>query len=150
MPSDTMIDKFIKGLNNPEFVFVIGILIILAYVAVKALPMLESIRLTKLENEKNIETMKLEHEQRREERKTNEFQKELELNRQRTEVIGKQNEILESLTRSADSQTLQMAGLMAAIEESKIRSRNMGDTINDTNSKVSEIHTMIVKANHSK
>lgn len=150
MPSDTMIDRFIKGLNSPEFVLVIGILIILAYVAVKSLPMLESIHLTKLENEKNIETMKIEHEQRCEERKANEFQKELELNRQRTEVIGKQNEILESLTRSADSQTLQMAGLMAAIEESKIRSRNMGDTINDTNNKVSEIHTMIVKANHSK
>lgn len=150
MPSDNMVNGFIKGLNAPEFVLVIGILLILAYVAIKAIPMLESVRLTRLENEKEIEMKKIENDQRREERKANEFQKELEINRQRTEVIGKQNEILESLTRAADSQTLQMAGLMASIEESKVRSRSMGDTIKDTNCKVSEIHTMIVKASHSK
>lgn len=149
MPSDSMVDGFIKGLNTPEFVLVIGILVILAYVAVKALPMFESIRLKKIERDTEIEMKKIENEQKREERKANEFQKELELNRQRTEVIGKQNEILEGLTRAANSQTLQMAGLMASIEESKVRSRSMGDTIKDTNCKVSEIHTMIVKANHA-
>lgn len=148
MPSDSMVDDFVKGLNTPEFVLVIGILVILAYVAVKALPMLKSICLKKIDRNTEIEMKKIENERRREERKATEFQKELELNRQRTEVIGKQNEILESLTRAADSQTLQMAGLIASIEESKVRSRSMGDTIKDTNYKVSEIHTMIVKANH--
>lgn len=162
MPSDSIVDDFIKGLNTPEFVLVIGILIILAYVVIKALPMLENLRAKKIESEHVIELKKIENEQQHEERKAREFQQEMELNRQRTEVIGKQNEIIESLVRTADSQTVQMAGLTASLEESKIRSRSMGDTIHDTNvkasdtnkritdidSKVSEIHTMIVKANH--
>lgn len=150
MPSDSMVEGFLKGLNTPEFVFVIGVLVILAYVVVKALPMLENLKSKKIESEHEIEMKKIENEQQREARKADEFQKELEINRARTEVIGKQNEIIESLVRAADSQTIQMAGLMASIEESKTRSRSMGDTIKDTNSKVSEIHTMIVKASHTK
>ena len=146
MPTDSMVDSFIRGLNTPEFILAIGILLILSYVAVKALPMIENIRLKKLEFDCEIEKKKIENDQRREERKAQEFQKELEVNQQRIETIGKQNEILEGLTRAADGQTLQMAGLMASIEESKIRSRSMNELVQDTNNKVSDIHTIIVKS----
>ncbi len=166
MPTDSMVDSYIKGLT-PEFLFVIslalGIVGILAFVAVKSVPMFERIKTNKLECDKEValknleieqmrekqkvdefaQKMQIEHE--REERKAQEFERQLQADKSRTEVIGKQNEILDSLTRSADSQTLQMSALMAQLEESKLRSRSMGDTIKDTNSKVSELHTVLVK-----
>lgn len=168
MPTDSMVDSYIKGLT-PEFLFVIslalGIVGILAFVAVKSVPMFERIKTHKAECDKEVEVKRLEIEQMqkkqaaeefsrkmeiehsREERKANEFERQLMADKQRTEVIGKQNEILEGLTRSADSQVLQMSALMAQLEESKIRSRSMGDTIKDTNSKVSELHTVLMHRN---
>ena len=168
MPTDSMVDSYIKGLT-PEFLFVIslalGIVGILAFVAVKSVPMFERIKTHKAECEKEVEVKRLEIEQMqkkqaaeefskrmeiehsREERKASEFERQLMADKQRTEVIGKQNEILEGLTRSADSQVLQMSALMAQLEESKIRSRSMGDTIKDTNSKVSELHTVLMHRN---
>lgn len=167
MPSDNMIENYINGLT-PEFLFVVslalGILGILAFVAVKSVPMFERIKTHKAECDKEvslknleIETMKenqkidefsqkLKIEYQREERKAQEFERQLQADKERTEVIGKQNEIIESLVRSSDAQVTQMSALMAQLEESKIRSRAMGDTIKDTNTKVSEIHTMMVKA----
>lgn len=168
MPTDSMVDSYIKGLT-PEFLFVIslalGIVGILAFVAVKSVPMFERIKTHKAECDKEVEVKRLEIEQMqkkqaaeefsrkmeiehsREERKANEFERQLMADKQRTEVIGKQNEILEGLTRSADSQVLQMSALMAQLEESKIRSRSMGDTIKDTNNKVSELHTVLMHRN---
>lgn len=168
MPTDSMVDSYINGLT-PEFLFVIslalGIISILAFVAVKSVPMFERIKTHKAECDKEVALKNLEIEQirekqkidefaqkiqiehQREERKANEFERQLQADKERTEVIGKQNEILEGLTRSSDSQVVQMSALMAQLEESKIRSRNMGDTIKDTNSKVSELHTVLVK-NH--
>lgn len=168
MPTDSMVDSYIKGLT-PEFLFVIslalGIIGILAFVAVKSVPMFERIKTHKAECDKEVEVKRLEIEQMqkrqaaeefskrieiehsREERKANEFERQLMADKQRTEVIGKQNEILEGLTRSADSQVLQMSALMAQLEESKLRSRSMGDTIKDTNSKVSELHTVLMHRN---
>ena len=167
MPTDSMVDSYINGLT-PEFLFVIslalGIIGILAFVAVKSVPMFERIKTNKIDSNKEIALKNLEIEQmrekqkmdefnqkmniehRREERKAQEFERQLEADKSRTEVIGKQNEILVGLTRSADSQTLQMSALMAQLEESKIRSRSMGDTIKDTNSKVSELHTALMKS----
>lgn len=168
MPTDSMVDSYIKGLT-PEFLFVIslalGIVGILAFVAVKSVPMFERIKTHRAECDKEVAVKRLEIEQMqkkqaaeefskrmeiehsREERKANEFERQLMADKQRTEVIGKQNEILEGLTRSADSQVLQMSALMAQLEESKIRSRSMGDTIKDTNSKVSELHTVLMHRN---
>lgn len=167
MPSDNMVENYINGLT-PEFLFVVslalGILGILAFVAVKSVPMFERIKTHKAECDKEvslknleIETMrenqkieefsqKLKIEYQREERKAQEFERQLQADKERTEVIGKQNDIIESLVHSSDAQVTQMSALMAQLEESKIRSRAMGDTIKDTNTKVSEIHTMMVKA----
>lgn len=168
MPTDSMIDSYINGINSPALLFVIGALCILAFVAIKTVPMFERIKTHKAECEKEIDLrkidlakareiqdaeefrQKLQIEHEREERKAREFERQLQIDKARTETIGKQNEILEGLTRSADSQTLQMSALMAQLEESKIRSRSMGDTIKDTNSKVSELHSAMMHAQHSK
>lgn len=146
MPGDSVFEKYITGLQAPELVFCIGIIVILAYVSVKAIPTIKEIKLRRIESDKELAMQKIEFDQQRETRKAEEFREELARDRARTEVIGRQNEIQEALTRSIDSQTIQMASLIASLDESKNRSRVMSETVEDTNSKVSEIHTMIVKA----
>lgn len=146
MPGDSVFEKYITGLQAPELVFCIGIIVILAYVSVKAIPTIKEIKLRRIESDKELAMQKIEFDQQRETRKAEEFREELARDRARTEVIGRQNEIQEALTRSIDSQTIQMASLIAGLDESKNRSRVMSETVEDTNSKVSEIHTMIVKA----
>lgn len=145
MPGDSVFHKYIETLGSPWFLFVIGILAILAYIAVKTIPMIKEIRLKKIECDSEIQRMTLEQANAREKRKAEEFQQELQRDKERTEVIGKQNEILDSLARSHDNQAIQMAALVASLEESKVRSREMGELTRDTNEKVSEIHTIIVK-----
>lgn len=146
MPSDSVIHDYIAGVQTPELLFVIGILLILAYVAIKSLPMVKEIKMRKLDHDAEIELQKIENDRMREERKAKEFQQEMERDRARTEVIGKQNEIQDTLARSIEGQSIQMATLISSLEESKIRSRDMNNKVTDTNAKVNEIHTMIVKA----
>lgn len=138
MPSDNVLVKFLEHLSSPPLVFAIGVICILAFLAAKSIPVFREISLKRIE----IEEL-------REKRAAEERRLEDQRDRSRTEVIAKQNEIMESLVRATDGQAIQMAGLIASLEESKNRSRAIGDTIEDTNSKVSEIHTMIVKARHS-
>lgn len=145
MPGDTVFNKYIESLGSPMFLLVIGILVILAYIAVKAIPMIKEIKLRKIECDADIKRLTLEQANVREKRKADEFQQELQRDKERTEVISKQNEILENLAKSHDNQAIQMSALVASLEESKVRSREMGEIVKDTNNKVSEIHTIIVK-----
>lgn len=146
MPEASIFHKYIETLGSPWFLFVIGILVIFAYIAIKTIPMIKEIKLKKIESDSEIQRMTIEQTSIREKRKAEEFQQELQRDKERTEVIGKQNEILENLAKSHDNQAIQMSALVASLEESKVRSREMSETVKDTNNKVSEIHTIIVKS----
>lgn len=146
VPESPVFNKYIEALDSPLFLFVIGILAILAYVVIKVIPMVKELRLKKIECELEIKMRTLEQNDAREKRKADEFQQELQRDKERTEVIGKQNEILEHLARSHDNDAVQMSALIASLEESKTRSRELGATVKDTNNKVSEIHTIIMKS----
>lgn len=146
MPEGSVFHKYFEMLGSPWLLFVIGVIAILAYSAVKTIPMIKEIELKKIESSSEIQRLTIEQTNAREKRKAEEFQQELQRDKERTEVIGKQNEILETLARSHDSQAIQMSALVASLEESKTRSREMSETVKDTNNKVSEIHTIIVKA----
>lgn len=145
MPGDSVFHKYIETIGSPWFLFVIGVLIIFAYIAIKTIPMVKELKLKKIECDNEIQCMTLEQANMREKRKAEEFQQELQRDKERTEVIGKQNEILEHLARSHESETIQMSALIASLEESKARSREMGEVVKDTKDMVSEIHTIIVK-----
>lgn len=146
MPEASIFHKYIETLGSPWFLFVIGILIIFAYIAIKTIPMIKEIKLKKIESDSEIQRMTIEQTNMREKRKAEEFQQELQRDKERTEVIGKQNEILEHLANSHDSEAIQMSALIASLEESKTRSRELGATCKDTKDMVSEIHTIIVKS----
>ena len=146
MPEASIFHKYIETLGSPWFLFVIGILVIFAYIAIKTIPMIKEIKLKKIESDSEIQRMTIEQTSMREKRKAEEFQQELQRDKERTEVIGKQNEILENLAKSHDNQAIQMSALVASLEESKVRSRELGETCKDTKEMVSEIHTIIVKS----
>lgn len=148
MPSDGVVNHYIDRLggSGPEFLLTIGVILILAYVAVKAIPMIKDLRLRKIDHDAEFEMKRLEIEEMREKRKAEEAMREDERDRARTEVIGKQNEIQANLVRSNDGMAIQFAALQAALEESKSRSRLVGDQINSIDTKINEIHTVVVKA----
>lgn len=145
MPKDAVLKEYIESLGSPWFLFVIGVLIIFAYIAIKTIPMIKELKLKKIECDNEIQRMTIEQTNLREKRKAEEFQQELQRDKERTEVIGKQNEILEHLANAHDSEAVQMSALIASLEESKTRSRELGETCKDTKEMVSEIHTIIVK-----
>lgn len=145
MPEASVFHKYIETLGSPLFLLVLGVLAIFAYIAVKTVPMIKEIKLKKIESDSAIQRLTIEQTSMREKRKAEEFQQEMQRDKERTEVISKQNEILENLAKSNDNQAIQISALVASLEESKVRSREMNETVKDTNNKVSEIHTIIVK-----
>lgn len=149
MPSDAVLEHFIDRVG-PELLFCIGILVILAFVTIKAIPIIKEFKMRKLDHEANVAMKNLEIRELQEKRMAEDAVREDERDRARTEVIGKQNEIQKNLTQAIDGQSIQMAALIASLNESKERSRAVGDTVRDTNHMVSEIHTMIIKGKNDK
>ena len=147
MTNNDVFARFIDKMAG-ELVFVIGILCIIAYVAIKAIPMFKELQIQKYNLRHDEEMRRLDIEDRRESRKTEEWQREDERDRARTEVIASQNDILSNIVRSNEAMTLQMATLNTSLDDSKYRSRALSETVNDTNHMVSEIHTAIVTKDH--
>lgn len=136
MPDEAFI-KFIDKMGT-EFLFCIGILVILAYVVVKAIPIFKDISLTKISTKNELDKERLEFDRQRESNAIEAVKKEDERDRARTEVIATQNEIITNLVRSNEAMTVQLASLNSSLLDSKDRSRILGDTVNDTNKKVTD------------
>lgn len=145
--SERVLTHFIDKMGV-ELLFVIGLLVIFAYVAVKAFPMIKSFGQEKIDNAHEVEMRRLDMEDAREKRKADEFEKQTELDRKRTEVIGQQNEILNRLSATNEAQTLQMASLSASLEDSKNRSKDLDNVVKDTNSMVKDIHAIVMQDNN--
>lgn len=138
MPSDSVLIHFIDKMGV-ELLFVIGVLIILTYIAIKAIPMFKELRIKKLDNEQVLAEKKLVIDETREKRKAEEHQQDLERDQARTEAIAAQNEILTTLARGFEAQQIQLATLTTALEDSKTHSRSLGETVDDTNQVVHDI-----------
>lgn len=142
MPSDNVINTYI-GKLGPEFLFTIGILAILSYIAIKSIPAFKELRMKRLDNEIAIEQRRLDLDERREMQKAEEHAKMLEREQEQQKLAIRQLEQGEIQTHAIEAQTVQLAALQASLEESKNRSRSMGDTIDDIHNKVTEMHTTI-------
>lgn len=141
MPEQAMVN-FINKLG-PELLFCIGIIGILAYIAVKSIPIVRDIRLKQLEYKMTLEKERLELDRMREENAVEAAKKEDERDRKRNEVIAAQNEIMTSLVRSNEATSVQLASLNSSLLDSKDRSKILGDTVNDTNHKVTDTNRMV-------
>lgn len=140
--SDDILIRFIDKMGT-EFLFCIGIIAILAYTVVHAIPMIKEIRIKQIEAKSEDAKNKLEFEREREIQRAQEAQREDERDRARTDVIATQNDIFTNLIRSNEAMTIQISALITALTDSKDRSKILGDTVKDTNTKVTDTNSMV-------
>lgn len=143
--SDNVIESYIAGVQTPELLAVIGAMAILAYVAVKSIPMFKELRTAKQQNDYDLKLKELELEQRREDRKAEEASRHDENERERIRSIGVQNQLLAGIQSTIETVAGQQAMNNASISESKERSRELGRTVSDTNMKVTELHSVLLR-----
>lgn len=139
--SDNVIESYIKGVNTPELLAVLGIMLI---VAVWVIPLVRELMNTKQQNDYDLRLKEIELEQKREERKAEEAVRHDENERERLRSIGVQNQLLASMQSTLETVAGQQTMNNAALGESKERSRELGRTVSDTNSKVTEIHNILM------
>lgn len=142
MNNEDVFVRFVDKLG-PELLFCIGILVILGYITVKAIPMVKEIRLQQIKAKNELDKERLELDRQREANAAEAAKKEDERDRARTEVIGTQNDILSNIVRSNEAMTVQMASLNSSLLDSKDRSRILGEKVADTNDKVTETNLMV-------
>lgn len=139
--SDSVIESYIEGVNTPELLAVLGIMLI---VAVWVIPLVRELMNTKQQNDYDLRLKEIELEQKREERKAEEAVRHDENERERLRSIGVQNQLLASMQSTLETVAGQQTMNNAALGESKERSRELGRTVSDTNSKVTEIHNILM------
>lgn len=140
--SDSVIESYIKGVNTPELLAVLGIMLI---VAVWVIPLVRELMNTKQQNDYDLRLKEIELEQKREERKAEEAVRHDENERERLRSIGVQNQLLASMQSTLETVAGQQTMNNAALGESKERSRELGRTALDTNAKVTEIHNVLMR-----
>lgn len=137
MPGEDAAVRYVEGLaaaeNGPMWLFVIGVLLILAVVVVKVLPVYRETKLKRIEIEAEREKRKAEEARMRDERE-----------RERTAIAAKQVEAQNNSTAAMNAMTAQMSVLTAGIDESKYRSREMGAAMGTMAAQVDEIHDAVV------
>lgn len=140
--SEGVLESYIAGVNSPEILAVLGVMVI---VAVWVVPMVKELTKTKLENDYDLKLKRIEIEQERERRKAEESARHDANERERLRSIGVQNQILNGLQATMETVAGQQALNNASLSESKERSRELGRTVSDTNAKVTEIHSVLMR-----
>lgn len=149
-PADSFWDGVGKGISNSPWWAIVGTGLVIGIVFLIGkfiVPSLERYRMKKVESEERIRMRELEVRER-----------EAQNDRDRIKANAALAENMRGLRESNDQLAKQSAALTAGIEESKIRSRSMGDevahtkesvdhirdTTDDTCAMVREIHTAVV------
>ena len=96
-----------------------------------------------IEQMKARETVKLERE--REHRKAEEARMRNENDQERAKIDSRTATILEGIQKTMDALVITQERLEARLDSSSARSSHMGDTVEDTNRKVTEIHHVLMK-----
>lgn len=142
MPSDDVVNHFIDKVG-PELLFVIGLLVIFAYVSVKSIPMLKEIKLERIKSDHDLAEQRLSIDKQREARKAEEMQEDIEAERARAEQRAEQNKILESVSRAMENLSMQTTALVTTVTDSKEQSRVMGSTVMDTNKTAQDTNKVV-------
>ena len=119
--------------SGPEWLFAIGVLLILSVVTVKVVPMIRDYKLKQLEIAKEREGRKAEEARMRDERE-----------RENTAISARQIDAQERSTAAMNAMTAQMSVIDSRLEASQHRSRQMGEQLEVVADKVDEIHHEIV------
>lgn len=136
MPTDTTYVHFIDslGANGPMWLFCIGLLTIIAFVVIKALPTWHDIQMRRLELDG-----------RAEDRKANELKMR---NEREMEMASNNARMIDAMHDTADSNraiATAMSTLSTDINISRGNSAQMGSAVSETHDMVGDIHAVIVQ-----
>lgn len=142
--------------GTPNLIFVLGILVILAGVAIKAIPMWRDLRQKKLDADTELRKQQLDSdakfrqaeidiERDRELRKMEEAKQRHEREKENAAIMSRSVDAQERSTIAINESTAQMAILAAKLEMSQQGSMSMRDTVDDMAVEVHDIHLAVVK-----
>ncbi len=128
----------------PEFLFVLGVLVILVAVLYKVIPMWDKHKQTQLENDAKFKQSQIDIERDRELRKMEESKQRFEREKENAAIMSRSVDAQERSTVAINESTAQMAVLAAKLELSQQGSLSMRDKIDDMSGEVHDIHQAVV------
>lgn len=133
---DTAMMRIVDALagQGPVWLFVIGVLCIMAFVAIKAMPFWQEVKSRQLDIEAEREKRKAEEAHMRDER-----------DRENAAIAARQVDAQERSTAAINGISAQMAVLSGRLETSQHGSQHMGDTVETMAAQVNEIHGAVLK-----
>lgn len=137
----------VEAIEPYGFTAILVVLFLFVFILVVwkgVLPMVDKTLTEKRAIERLTAEANIELEKERERRKAEESERQSEENKQRAENDGKILVVMEGTKASIDAMNTTMTAFLARINESGNRSLKMGDTVEDTNRKVTEIHHELI------
>lgn len=132
---EKMLDAVVGSLAHagPEWAVTLGVLAIVAWIAAKGLPVYKATKMRRIKIDAD-----------REQRKFDESHMVDERERERAAVAVRQVDAQERSTAAMNAMTAQVAVMSASLNESRYRSREMGETVGAMAGQVDEIHDAVV------
>ncbi len=131
--------------GTPNLIFVLGILVILAFVAIKVIPMWQKLKQTQIDNDAKFRQAQVDIERDRELRKMEESKQRFEREKENAAIMSRSVDAQERSTIAINESTAQMAILAAKLEMSQQGSLSMRDTVDGMAVEVHDIHQAVVK-----
>ncbi len=131
--------------GTPNLIFVLGILVILAFVAIKVIPMWQKLKQTQIDNDAKFRQAQVDIERDRELRKMEESKQRFEREKENAAIMSRSVDAQERSTIAINESTAQMAILAAKLEMSQQGSLSMRDTVDGMAVEVHDIHLAVVK-----
>lgn len=131
--------------GTPNLIFVLGILVILAFVAIKVIPMWQKLKQTQIDNDAKFRQAQVDIERDRELRKMEESKQRFEREKENAAIMSRSVDAQERSTIAINESTAQMAILAAKLEMSQQGSLSMRDTVDGMAVEVHDIHRAVVK-----
>ncbi len=136
----------VDGLSNtPELLFVLGALAILAFAAIKVIPIWRDLRAKQIEADNEFKKAQIGVERDREIRKTSEAKMRNERELEAAAINARMVDAQERSTAAMSALTQQMAVMNGQLEMSKDRSAQMSDVVDGVAHQVNEIHGVVVR-----
>lgn len=130
--------------GTPNLIFVLGILVILAFVAIKVIPMWQKLKQTQIDNDAKFRQAQVDIERDRELRKMEESKQRFEREKENAAIMSRSVDAQERSTIAINESTAQMAILAAKLEMSQQGSLSMRDTVDGMAVEVHDIHQAVV------
>lgn len=129
----------------PHLIFVMGILIILAYLAIKLIPIWKDFKQKQLDNDAKFRQAEIDIERDRELRKMEESKQRHEREKENAAIMSRSVDAQERSTVAMNEATAQIAVMNAQLEISHQGSARMGNVVDDMAVEIHDIHSVVVK-----